>query len=224
LSREPAGAEEPRGGPGGAADTCLAAPPLPSDAEDLAAIRAVLAGDREAFRGLVDRHAKSILNLAYRMTGNAADAEDLTQESFLQAYARLRDFRPGARFHPWIYTIALNLCRSHLRRRTLRRWLMPEPPREPEHQAPPEPRAPAPDPEQALLGVEAERCLAEAVAALPAKYREVFVLRQSRGMRYEEIAERLGLPLGTVEARLFRARRRVLDQLQAGGFRAAKAK
>lgn len=197
---------------------------LAADAEDQQAIRAVLAGDGECFRRLVDRYSGSVFNLAYRMTGNAADAEDLTQESFLQAYARLQDFRLGARFHPWIYTIALNLCRSHLRRRTLSRWLWPE--RRDEAGGPParEPPARAPDPEQELLAREGEACLRRAIEALPAKYREVFVLRQAQGLPYEEIAGVLGLPLGTVEARLFRARRRLLRSLEAGSFRPAKAK
>jgi RNA polymerase sigma-70 factor (ECF subfamily) len=196
--------------------------PPAGDAEDQEAIRGVLAGDREAFRRLVDRHARSILNLAYRMTGNAADAEDLTQESFLQAYVRLGEFRLGARFHPWIYTIALNLCRSHLRRRALVRWLSPA--REGGDAGVAEPRGGAPDPEQELLGREAERCLRDAVQALPPKYREVFVLRQAQGLSYEEIAGLLGLPLGTVEARLFRARRRLLASVQADSFRPGKAK
>lgn len=197
--------------------------PPAGDAEDQETIRAVLAGDREAFRRLVDRHARSILNLAYRMTGNAADAEDLTQESFLQAYARLPEFRLGARFHPWIYTIALNLCRTHLRRRRLTSWLTPAPAGDPDRPAR-EPRGGEPDPEQELLGREAERCLRDAVQALPPKYREVFVLRQAQGLSYDEIAGLLGLPLGTVEARLFRARRRLLESLQAGSVRPGKAK
>jgi RNA polymerase sigma-70 factor, ECF subfamily len=194
-----------------------------SDAEDQEAIQAVLAGDREAFRSVVDRHSRSILNLAYRMTGNAADAEELTQETFLQAYARLSEFRLGSRFHPWIYTIALNLCRSHLRRRRLTVWQRPAASAESDHPAR-EPRGGDPDPEQALLGREAERRLRDAVQALPPKYREVFVLRQAQGLTYGEIAELLGLPLGTVEARLFRARRRLLESLQAGSLRPGKAK
>jgi RNA polymerase sigma-70 factor (ECF subfamily) len=198
----------------------MASPP-PTDAEDLEAIRAVLSGDEDAFRGLVDKYASSIFNLAYRMTGNAADAEDLAQEAFLQAYARLRDFRVGSRFHPWIYTIALNLCRSHLRRRSLPRWLAL--PREGEEERP-EPELPerSPDPEQALLAREAEKGLQDAIEALPFKYREVFVLRQSQELSYEEIAALLGLPLGTVEVRLFRARRLLLKSLEASNLRRAK--
>jgi RNA polymerase sigma-70 factor (ECF subfamily) len=195
--------------------------PPPADAEDLEAIRAVLSGDEQAFRHLVDKYARSIFNLAYRMTSNAADAEDLAQDAFLQAYAHLREFRVGSRFHPWIYTIALNLCRSHLRRRSFPRWLAPLRERGEER---PEPELPerSPDPEQALLAREAEEGLQKAVAALPAKYREVFVLRQSQELSYEEIADLLGLPLGTVEVRLFRARRLLLKSLEASNLRRAK--
>ncbi|HKC11536.1 MAG TPA: sigma-70 family RNA polymerase sigma factor [Vicinamibacteria bacterium] len=192
----------------------------PADAEDLEAIRAVLSGDEEAFRRLVDKHGRSIFNLAYRLTGNAADAEDLAQEAFLQAFARLGDFRVGSRFHPWIYTIALNLCRSHLRRRSLPRWLAP--PRERGEAREPELPEPSPDPERALLAREAEESLRGAVAALPAKYREVFILRQSQELSYEEIAALLDLPLGTVEVRLFRARRRLLKSLEASNLRGAR--
>jgi RNA polymerase sigma-70 factor (ECF subfamily) len=198
----------------------VASPP-PAEADDLEAIRAVLSGEEEAFRHLVDKYASSIFNLAYRMTGNAADAEDLAQEAFLQAFARLRDFRVGSRFHPWIYTIAINLCRSHLRRRSLPRWLAP--PRERGEEVPqPELPEPSPDPEQALLSREAEASLRKAVRDLPSKYREVFVLRQSQELSYEEIAALLGLPLGTVEVRLFRARRLLLKSLEASNLRRAK--
>lgn len=197
------------------------AKPLPPEAEDTEAIRAALSGDEEAFRLLVDKHARSIFNLAYRMTGNAADAEDLAQETFLQAFARLRDFRLGSRFHPWIYTIALNLCRSHRRRRWLPQWV-PLLGRGGEERPEPEPPEPSPNPEQGLLAQEAEESLQNAIEALPSKYREVFVLRQAQSLSYEEIAGLLGLPLGTVEVRLFRARRLLLKSLEASTLRRAK--
>ena len=198
--------------------------PHGADAEDTEAIRAVLSGNRDAFRRLVDKHARSIFNLAYRMTSNAADAEDLTQESFLQAYAQLQAFRLDSPFHPWIYTIALNLCRSRLRKRLPWRWLSLAQGREQDRPAPAEPPARSPDPEQRMLAQEADECLGKAIEALPPKYREVFVLRQSQGLSYEEIARLLGLPLGTVEARLFRARRRLLDSLEASGFKPLKTR
>lgn len=187
----------------------------PADADDLAAIRASLAGDEGAFRGLLEKYGDSIFNLARRLTGSAEDAEDLAQETFLRAYTRLGDFRVGARFHPWLYTIALNLCRNHLRRRAVLRWVPLGSGRGEGPQGPVDRPASSPDPEQALLEQEAEGRLRKAVAALPLKYREVFLLRQAQGLTYDEIVEATGLPLGTVEVRLHRARRRLLAALEA---------
>lgn len=188
-------------------------PGPPADAEDLEAIRAVLSGDESAFRILVDRYGASIFNLAYRMTGRPADAEDLAQDAFLQAYSKLRDFRVGSRVHPWLYTIALNLCRNHLRRKSLVKWVPLQTERGGEG-----PRAldfpeRAPNPEEAAIEKESEERLAGAIQALPVKYREVFVLRQSQGLSYEEIAEITGRPLGTVEVQLFRARKLLMSRL-----------
>jgi RNA polymerase sigma-70 factor, ECF subfamily len=196
--------------------------PAPIDADDLDCIRAVLAGDADAFRRLVDKYGPSIFNLAYRMTSSAADAEDLAQEAFLQAYARLRDFRIGARFHPWLYTIALNLCRNHRRRKGLVRWLPLQSERNDERAAETPWPSPGLTPEQELLQQESDDRLRRALDALPDKYREVFVLRQSEGLSYEQIAEVTGLPLGTVEVRLFRARKRLMEWLGTAPPRKAK--
>jgi len=188
----------------------------PAELTDLEAIQAILAGDAEAFRGLVDRYGRSIFNLAYRMTGSVADAEELAQDVFLQAYSKLADFRVGARFHPWLYTIALNLCRNHVRRRKIIKWQPLETQRGDEPVAL-DPAETAPNPEEALLARESEERLARAIAALPAKYREVFVLRQSQGLSYEEIADVTGRPMGTVEVQLFRARNLLLKSLAVAG-------
>jgi RNA polymerase sigma-70 factor (ECF subfamily) len=198
--------------------------PPPADADDLESIRLVLAGEADAFRHLVDKYGRSVFNLAYRMTGRTADAEDLTQETFLQAFARLGDFRVGSRFHPWLYTIALNLCRNHLRRRGLLRWLPLQLEPGAERPAEIEPVEPGPDPEDRLLEREGEERLQKALAALSPKYREVFLLRQSRELSYEEIAQVTGVPLGTVEVRLFRARQQLLAALGARPPRRPKAK
>jgi RNA polymerase sigma-70 factor (ECF subfamily) len=194
---------------------------VPGDADDLEAIRAVLEGDEAAFRLLVEKYSSSIVNLAYRMTGSSVEAEDLAQDAFLQAYANLADFRVGARFHPWLYTIALNLCRNHLRRKALVRWISLED-GAPDASLSRDVHGTAPNPEQALLARESEERLHKAIQELPTKYREVFVLRQSEGLSYEEIAQITALPLGTVEVRLFRARQRLLKALGADGWRRTK--
>jgi RNA polymerase sigma-70 factor (ECF subfamily) len=187
--------------------------PAPADADDLEAIRAVLSGQTDAFRHLVDKYSGSVFNLAYRMTGNAADAEELAQDAFLQAYARLGDFRVGARFHPWLYTIALNLCRNRVRRGALVKWVPLQSDRGDGHPTTIDVASVAPNPEEAFLDQEGEQRLTRAIQALPEKYREVFLLRQSQGLSYEEIAGITGLPMGTVEVRLFRARRLLMSSL-----------
>ena len=186
----------------------------PADADDLEAIRAVLSGEEDAFCRLVDKYGDSIFNLAFRMTGNAADAEELAQDTFLRAYSSLKDFRVGSRFHPWLYTIALNLCRNHLRRRSLLKWVPLHAQRGEDRPVEIDLPARSPDPEQTLRERESEERLQHALEALPPKYREVFLLRQSEELSYEEIAEMTGLPLGTVEVRLFRARKRLLSALE----------
>jgi len=185
----------------------------PADADDLEAIRNVLSGDANAFRTLVDKYSDSIVHLAYRLTGSRTDAQDLAQDAFLQAFARLGDFRVGARFHPWLYTIALNLCRNHLRRRSILKWVPLSGASRADRRGAIDPPERAPDPEAVLLDREAETRLQSAVEALPLKYREVFLLRQAQGLSYEDIAAVTGLPLGTVEVRLFRARKRLLAAL-----------
>jgi len=76
----------------------------------------VLGGDREAFAVLVDAYKGPVFSLAFRMTGSAQDADDLTQESFLRAFQSLGRFRAGERFFPWLYTVSLNVIRNHLRK------------------------------------------------------------------------------------------------------------
>jgi RNA polymerase sigma-70 factor (ECF subfamily) len=191
--------------------------PPPADADDLETIRAVLSGERDAFQRLVDKYGASIFNLALRMTGNGADAEELAQEAFLRAFSGLGRFRVGARFHPWLYTIALNLCRNHLRRRSLLKWVPLAAKRGEGDPVDVEIPERSLDPEQALLDRESDERLQRALDALPTKYREVFLLRQEQGLSYEKIAEATGLPLGTVEIRLFRARRLLLKALEAEG-------
>src|SRR5687768_11471888 len=101
------------------------------------------------------------------MTGNRTDAEDLAQDAFLQAFARLKDFRVGARFHPWLYTIALNLCRNHLRHKSILRWIpLQRKTREDDAAADVDPPSVGADPEQALLDAEGEERLQKAIQGL----------------------------------------------------------
>lgn len=159
--------------------------------------------DPEAFAELVHRYQERIYHLTYRMIGKADDAEDLTQETFVRCYSALGSFRMGARFAPWLYRIAVNLCLNYRQRR---RWPLPLP-------ESPEAGPQQPSLEDTVLQREREREVQRALRHLPEVYRAVLILRHYQGLSYEEIAEALGVPLGTVKTRLFRAREMLLARL-----------
>ncbi|MDK2855892.1 MAG: polymerase sigma-70 factor, subfamily [Bacillota bacterium] len=170
-------------------------------------------GSREAFAVLVERYQAKIYNLTYRLLGNADDAEELTQEAFCRAFAKLGEFRGEAAFSTWLYRIAHNLCLDELRRRQrrpvlslseheMRRYLE---------------EVPGENPEAAELCVRRAVLgrLQEVLATLPPDQRTVLVLRDVQDLSYEEIAQIIGCSLGTVKSRLNRARRALRDKLSA---------
>ena len=185
-------------------------PPLDPDASLIAG---TLAGDREAFARLVARHRDGVFSFARHVVGNEADAQDLAQETFVRAYTALSRFREGSRFEPWLYTIAANLCRSHLRKARWRFLSL---------ESAAEAAAHGGDPAATALRRDQDRRLHAAIQALPAEQRIIVVLRHLRGHAYGEIAEIVGLPVSTVEHRL-RAARKVLrgaldEEPVAGGM------
>jgi RNA polymerase sigma-70 factor (ECF subfamily) len=166
------------------------------------------ASHQDAFDALVARHYRVIYNMLYRMLGNPEDAADLTQETFLRAYSRLDTFELGRSFLAWIRTIASNLCIDHLRRRGNPTVSLDERLEAGAEQAD---RAPAIE-EQVALAEDSRRVLA-AVQKLPEKQRAVLVLRHVEGLKLEEIAEALRMPLGTVKTMLFRGRAAVREMV-----------
>jgi RNA polymerase sigma-70 factor (ECF subfamily) len=155
-------------------------------------IRRFLRGDRSAFTELVERHQHRVYNLAFRMLGRAEDAADATQDVFLTCYRKLGGFRGGAAFTTWLHRVATNTCYDALRKRSKER------PAGDEVEPPP-----APDPAEAsVIGLDVQRALLR----VPDDFRAVLVLHDVQGMPYEEIAETLGAPVGTVKSRLHRGR------------------
>lgn len=157
-------------------------------------------GDAAAFHELVDRHAASLFRLARAMTGNAADAEDVMQETFLGAFQRMSSFQGRSSVRTWLVAI---LSRQAARSR---RWRLRRPAVAFEEVAE-EPGA------RARQTPDARMDIAEALGRLSSEHRQVLVLREVEGMTYAEMAEVLGVPLGTVESRLFRARQELKEQL-----------
>ena len=161
----------------------------PDDAE---LIRRIGRGDEAAFRNLVDRHARYLHGIAFSLTGNRADAEDVVQETFVAVLNST--FRGESQVRTWLVQILVR--RVAMLRRT--KWRKPAERLEQES-------APATRPKE-LAGAEARLDLAAMLEHLSAEHREVIVLREVQGMSYEEIAAALGVPRGTVESRLHRAR------------------
>lgn len=171
---------------------------------DLALVRAAAGGDEEAFAELVRRHQRRVFNLARALTGNEDEAEDLAQETFIRAFRGLGRFRGDSAFTTWLYRITVNVFRSRRTRQSLwsRLWS-----REIEGRhvirADPSPAA----------GLEADLVrrdlIDKALAVVPPDLRLAVTLRDVEGLEYREIAEVMGVPIGTVMSRIFRGRQRL---------------
>jgi RNA polymerase sigma-70 factor (ECF subfamily) len=165
-------------------------------------------GDRAAFDEVYSQHAEMVYNLALRLAGDREEAADLTQEIFLRVFRHLGRFRGGSTLKTWIYRVAINHCRSRLGRRR---------PVEPLETAGAEPVDPARGPESRALAGDAERRVAAALAGLAPTFREAVVLRDLEGLAYQEIAEVLGVRVGTVRSRIARGREQLRELLTAAG-------
>lgn len=167
---------------------------------------------REDFDDLVREHAGAIVNLARAMTGSDAEADDLAQETFVRAWRGFGRFRGESSVRTWLYGIALNVIRTHRARRTrAARVFGVLSRRDAADEDPLERVAAAGDLEGQLAARDA---IDRALAALPAELRETLVLRDVQGLDYREISVVLGVPIGTVESRIFRARQRLKPLLE----------
>lgn len=173
---------------------------------DAVAVGMARSGDAGAFRVLVERHSRSLFRLAYRMTGNQQDAEDVVQESFLRAFKQLHRFDERASFGTWLYRIASNCSLDVVRARKRRGEYAPAASGESEAdevvQALP---ALDPDPERMALSGELRERLAEAMDELSPTERTAFVLRHFEGMHMEEVSRVLACQPGAAKHSVFRA-------------------
>jgi RNA polymerase sigma-70 factor (ECF subfamily) len=182
------------------------------EAVDAADVDRARAGDEEAFRALVERHSRALFRLAFRMTGNEHDAEDVVQEAFLKAYRRLGQFESRARFGSWLYRIAANCALDLLRVRARRDEASLDGPADPEA-VPWEPAAAAPGPERVVFGAEVRRKVARTMSRLSPLERAAFVLRHHEGLSIAEIGEALGLDTNATKHSIFRAVRKMREAL-----------
>jgi RNA polymerase sigma-70 factor (ECF subfamily) len=175
---------------------------------DAALIDRTLAGEPAAFGELVLRYQDRLYNSLVRVLGSAEDARDAVQEAFVQAFVKLESFRGSSAFYTWLYRIAFNQAMSHARRKRPTRSLDDE-----RTDRGREPVDDQPAPDARLDASERATQVHRALAELSAEHRQVIVLREMDGCKYDEIAELLEVPVGTVRSRLFRARLELRDRL-----------
>jgi RNA polymerase sigma-70 factor (ECF subfamily) len=184
-----------------------------SGRSDLALIKRVQQGDRSAFDLLVVKYQHKILNLIMRYVRDPSEALDVAQEAFMKAYRAAPSFRGDSAFYTWLYRIAINTAKNHLvsaRRRPITLDLdMPEGDQLDHignlHELD--------TPEHLALTNEIGEVVDKAISALPDELRTAILLREIEGMSYEEIAQTMDCPVGTVRSRIFRAREAIDKQL-----------
>ena len=162
-------------------------------------------GDKTAFGQLVRMHQKKVLRMVVGMTGDLDSAMDIVQDSFIRAYQALDRFEEGQPFYPWLSKIASNLAINHIKKASRQSSLDNETIERTDG---------APDPLARLQIDETDRRFMAAVQELPPAYRTVFILRTFEELSYEQIAVRLDISPGTVDSRLYRARRILMDKLK----------
>lgn len=193
--------------------------------DERAIVAAVLGGDRDAFRRLVEREAPGVVRVCHRILGDRAEAEDAAQEAFVTAYRSLAAWRADGPFGAWLTRIAVRIALRMVSRRRTVAWRDPgtrvhDPasPTAADQAADRAALAAAPWTDPAVLSMRAERAteVRAAVAALPEPYREVVALRFFGESSLEEIARQTGRPLGTVKTHLYRGLARLRADLAAG--------
>jgi RNA polymerase sigma-70 factor (ECF subfamily) len=183
--------------------------PLPNDIDlEQPVIEAIRDGDMHAFRELVNRHDRWVRGVIFGVLGTRELTDDVAQQVWTAVWERIGELRDPARWRPWLYRLARNAAIDAGREVTRRRARMQS------GDVALSRRTPGRTPDGDLVGEERHSEVLDAIRALPALYREPFVLRHLNGWAYREIAEVMGMPVDSIETRLVRARRLLRDSLK----------
>lgn len=188
-----------------------------TDAQEMLWLEQARRGDQAAFGRLIEAYQRPVYNLAYRMLGNAAEAEDATQETFVRMYTKLATYDPSRKLVSWLLSITAHYCIDRLRRRRIN-WLSLDE----------EPMTVAvsghqPDPEESVLRSEAQAEVQDAVMCLEPPYRLPLILHYWYGFSYEEIAGIMGISVQAVKSRMHRARLQLAGRLPRSAPAMARA-
>ena len=181
---------------------------------DLALVKRVQRGDNTAFDLLVRKYQHRIGAVVYRFVPDHAECQDIVQDAFIRAYRALEGFRGDAQFYTWLYRIAVNTAKNHLVAMKRRPPTSDVAADEAEHFAGAGRLHDHDTPEHELLRQEIEQAVADTVAGLPDELRQAITLREVDGLSYEEIAQLMQCPIGTVRSRIFRAREAIDERLR----------
>ena len=174
-------------------------------------IARVLIGEEDAFSELYETHKNHVYSLCLRMTANVAEAEDLTQDAFIQVFRKLKTFRGDSALSTWIYRVATNTALMHFRKKVLRQVSLDQSPRQ---DAPTEKLDLSQD-DGRLKGTVDRIALSRAIGELPYGYRTIFLLHDVEGYGHQEIARRLGCSVGNSKSQLHKARLKIRESLRA---------
>jgi RNA polymerase sigma-70 factor (ECF subfamily) len=180
--------------------------------DDREAVRRVQAGDTEAFEPLVEKYKRKVFRLAYQVLRDQEEALDVAQEAFVKAFRALPAFKGDSAFYTWLFRITMNVALDRKRQRATRAKSLGAddvPPEEWERTA----TSTDPDPEDVATGAERRERIRKGLDSLSEHHRAIIILSDIEGLQYREIAEVLGIPMGTVMSRLHHARKRLRDVL-----------
>jgi len=178
-------------------------------------IKDALEGSQKAFEELVTRHQASVYHIVFRIVRDKEMASDLVQETFMKAFSSLKSYRSEYRFSTWLYKIAANASIDHLRKKRIQAMSLDNPIRTGDGEVSIEVPDYSHHPEEEIIRRERALSIEEAIQSLPNKYRRVIIARHQEEKSYEEIANEFNLPVGTVKARIFRARELLKKRLRA---------
>ena len=181
---------------------------------DQALVQRVQAGEKRAFDLLVGKYQHKVTSLISRYVHDWSECQDVAQETFIRAYRALGNFRGDSQFYTWLYRIAVNTAKNHLVAMKRRPPTSDVEADEAEHYAGAQRLHDHDTPEHEMLRGEIAREVSDTVAGLPEELRQAITLREMDGLSYEEIAETMDCPIGTVRSRIFRAREAIDARLR----------
>lgn len=185
-----------------------------SEELDSELVKRVQQGDKKAFDVLVHKYQQKLVNLISRFVSDHAECHDVAQEAFIKAYRAIGNFRGDSQFYTWLYRIAANTAKNHLASRSRKSPAYSVDVEDAEHYSGESGLKDYTNPENLLLTDEIKQTVFRAIEALPDDLKSAITLREIEGLSYEEIAEVMDCPIGTVRSRIFRARDAIDKELR----------